>query len=217
MSMRNSAAGSWRSPLLWAGARSASAPVYLREAPSARAVRRAAAAERRARRARHRVGPAAARAERLGDARRVEQRRAAPSSSMVHAAAERHRAGVAVKPMIGKRREARGVASGESRELRDDRAQFRWRATCVLGAAGVRRDRRWSCARSICRCSTTTSSQGRAMRASRASRSSPRSRGMITDRNGEPLAVSTPVDSVWANPQGAARSPRPAAAPRRRR
>ena len=26
-------------------------------------------------------------------------------------------------------------------------------------------------------------------------------RGMIVDRNGEPLAVSTPVDSVWANPQ----------------
>ncbi|HLF12363.1 MAG TPA: penicillin-binding transpeptidase domain-containing protein [Gammaproteobacteria bacterium] len=26
-------------------------------------------------------------------------------------------------------------------------------------------------------------------------------RGVITDRNGEPLAVSTPVDSVWANPQ----------------
>ena len=26
-------------------------------------------------------------------------------------------------------------------------------------------------------------------------------RGMILDRNGEPLAVSTPVDSVWANPQ----------------
>lgn len=29
----------------------------------------------------------------------------------------------------------------------------------------------------------------------------PASRGMITDRNGEPLAVSTPVESVWANPQ----------------
>ncbi len=26
-------------------------------------------------------------------------------------------------------------------------------------------------------------------------------RGMITDRNGEPLAVSTPVESIWVNPQ----------------
>ena len=25
-------------------------------------------------------------------------------------------------------------------------------------------------------------------------------RGAITDRNGEPLAISTPVDSVWVNP-----------------
>lgn len=31
--------------------------------------------------------------------------------------------------------------------------------------------------------------------------SEPAHRGMITDRNGEPLAISTPVDSVWANPQ----------------
>ena len=29
----------------------------------------------------------------------------------------------------------------------------------------------------------------------------PTSRGMVTDRNGEPLAVSTPVESIWANPQ----------------
>ncbi|HSC47353.1 MAG TPA: penicillin-binding protein 2 [Gammaproteobacteria bacterium] len=29
----------------------------------------------------------------------------------------------------------------------------------------------------------------------------PAHRGMILDRNGEPLAVSTPVDSVWMNPQ----------------
>jgi cell division protein FtsI (penicillin-binding protein 3) len=28
-------------------------------------------------------------------------------------------------------------------------------------------------------------------------------RGMITDRNGEPLAISTPVDSVWMNPREA--------------
>lgn len=29
----------------------------------------------------------------------------------------------------------------------------------------------------------------------------PAYRGMITDRHGEPLAVSTPVDSVWVNPR----------------
>ena len=32
-------------------------------------------------------------------------------------------------------------------------------------------------------------------------------RGMITDRNGEPLAISTPVDSVWVNPQELATAP----------
>jgi cell division protein FtsI (penicillin-binding protein 3) len=35
----------------------------------------------------------------------------------------------------------------------------------------------------------------------------PTSRGMITDRNGEPLAVSTPVESIWANPQEVLKAP----------
>ncbi|PZU28566.1 MAG: cell division protein, partial [Stenotrophomonas sp.] len=35
----------------------------------------------------------------------------------------------------------------------------------------------------------------------------PTSRGMITDRNGEPVAVSTPVASIWVNPQELLRTP----------
>jgi len=35
----------------------------------------------------------------------------------------------------------------------------------------------------------------------------PTTRGMITDRNGEPLAVSSPVESVWANPQELTKNP----------
>ncbi len=35
----------------------------------------------------------------------------------------------------------------------------------------------------------------------------PTSRGMITDRNGEPLAVSSPVESLWVNPQQIADDP----------
>ena len=35
----------------------------------------------------------------------------------------------------------------------------------------------------------------------------PTTRGMITDRNGEPLAVSTPVESVWANPHEVLQTP----------
>ncbi len=35
----------------------------------------------------------------------------------------------------------------------------------------------------------------------------PTSRGMITDRNGEPLAVSTPVESIWGNPQELLKTP----------
>src|SRR5690606_6028135 len=35
----------------------------------------------------------------------------------------------------------------------------------------------------------------------------PTSRGMITDRNGEPLAVSSRVESIWPNPQGLLQHP----------
>ena len=35
----------------------------------------------------------------------------------------------------------------------------------------------------------------------------PAHRGMITDRNGEPLAISTPVDSIWAVPRQALQNP----------
>ncbi len=35
----------------------------------------------------------------------------------------------------------------------------------------------------------------------------PAHRGMITDRHGEPLAISTPVESVWANPRELVASP----------
>jgi cell division protein FtsI (penicillin-binding protein 3) len=35
----------------------------------------------------------------------------------------------------------------------------------------------------------------------------PAHRGMITDRNGEPMAISTPVESVWANPRELVASP----------
>jgi cell division protein FtsI (penicillin-binding protein 3) len=35
----------------------------------------------------------------------------------------------------------------------------------------------------------------------------PAHRGMITDRHGEPLAISTPVSSVWADPRQLARAP----------
>ncbi len=66
-------------------------------------------------------------------------------------------------------------------------------ACSAVGAGGARR------VRAAAQPRTSTSEQGDA----RFLREVPiaTSRGMITDRNGEPLAVSTPVESIWANPK----------------
>jgi cell division protein FtsI (penicillin-binding protein 3) len=53
---------------------------------------------------------------------------------------------------------------------------------------------------SICSGSTTPFCRDRATRASAARSKSPRIAGRIVDRAGEPLAISTPVKSIWAFP-----------------
>jgi hypothetical protein len=77
---------------------------------------------------------------------------------------------------------------------------FRARQVLLFGLLLLRRAWRCWAARCTCSCSITLPRQSRAMRASRASPIIAH-RGNITDRNGEPLAVSTPVQSVWVNPQ----------------
>lgn len=71
---------------------------------------------------------------------------------------------------------------------------------------------RWSISRST----TTNSSPTRATSAPITDLPIPVTRGMITDRNGEPLAVSTEVASILVQPQGNGRPPRRGAAPGRR-
>src|SRR4051812_24942584 len=106
-----------------------------------------------------------------------------------------------MKIFSGKRRDSRTRgARGDGGGTRDDPRSFRWRANFVLallvcGALGLvyravqlqltdheflagQGDARFS------RVATITAT-----------------RGTITDRYGEPLAVSTPVDSVWVNPK----------------
>jgi cell division protein FtsI (penicillin-binding protein 3) len=103
-----------------------------------------------------------------------------------------------MKVFSGKRRErGRGdsVASG-----REDPQSFRWRANFVLavlvcGALGLV----WRAVELQLRDHEFLAGQGDA-RFSRVAEITA-VRGTVTDRYGEPLAVSTPVDSVWANPK----------------
>src|SRR5688572_8343343 len=146
------------------------------------------------------MGPAAARAERLVHARlRGERRRRQAQDG--DAAAQGHRAGVAVKATSmkiwpGTRRESRRAESADKAKPRS----FRWRANFMLallvcGACALV----WRAVELQLRDHAFLAGQGDA-RFSRVAEITA-TRGTITDRYGEPLAVSTPVDSVWVNPK----------------
>ena len=106
----------------------------------------------------------------------------------------------------GKRRETRGrghggnSGDGGAGTSRDDPRSFRWRANFVLGllvccALGLA----WRAVELQLKDHKFLAGQGDA-RFSRVAEITA-TRGTITDRYGEPLAVSTPVDSVWVNPK----------------
>jgi cell division protein FtsI (penicillin-binding protein 3) len=104
-----------------------------------------------------------------------------------------------VKILPGKRREGRGRGEA-SAPARDDPQSFRWRANLVLGllvcaALGLV----WRAVELQLKDHKFLAGQGDA-RFSRVAEITA-VRGTITDRYGEPLAVSTPVDSVWVNPK----------------
>jgi cell division protein FtsI (penicillin-binding protein 3) len=103
-----------------------------------------------------------------------------------------------MKVFTGKRRE-RGRGDGGSAG-REDPQSFRWRANFVLailvcGAFGLV----WRAVELQLRDHEFLAGQGDA-RFSRVAEITA-VRGTVTDRYGEPLAVSTPVDSVWVNPK----------------
>jgi cell division protein FtsI (penicillin-binding protein 3) len=106
-----------------------------------------------------------------------------------------------VKVFSGKkRRESRGRADSGSSAPRSDPQAFRWRANFVFavlvcGALGLA----WRAVELQLKDHKFLAGQGDA-RFSRVATITA-TRGTITDRYGEPLAVSTPVDSVWVNPK----------------
>jgi cell division protein FtsI (penicillin-binding protein 3) len=104
-----------------------------------------------------------------------------------------------MKIMSGKRRDSRGRAESAG-SSRDDGRSFRWRANLMLGlvvcaALGLV----WRAVELQLKDHKFLAGQGDA-RFSRVAEITA-TRGTITDRYGEPLAVSTPVDSVWVNPK----------------
>jgi cell division protein FtsI (penicillin-binding protein 3) len=103
-----------------------------------------------------------------------------------------------MKMLSGKRRDSRARATEGG--PRDDVRSFRWRANVVLAllvcsALGLV----WRAVELQLKDHEFLAGQGDA-RFSRVAEITA-VRGTITDRYGEPLAVSTPVDSVWANPK----------------
>jgi cell division protein FtsI (penicillin-binding protein 3) len=105
-----------------------------------------------------------------------------------------------VKVFSGKRLGSRTKARGGEGGAKDDPRSFRWRANFVLalltcGALGLA----WRAVELQLKDHKFLAGQGDA-RFSRVAEITA-TRGTITDRYGEPLAVSTPVDSVWVNPK----------------
>jgi cell division protein FtsI (penicillin-binding protein 3) len=105
-----------------------------------------------------------------------------------------------MKVMSGRRREPRGRGESSGGAPRDEARSFRWRANFVLGllvcaALGLA----WRAVELQLKDHKFLAGQGDA-RFTRVAEITA-TRGTITDRYGEPLAVSTPVDSVWVNPK----------------
>jgi cell division protein FtsI (penicillin-binding protein 3) len=103
-----------------------------------------------------------------------------------------------MKVFSGKRRDSRGRSEGGA--AREEARSFRWRANFMLAllvcaALGLS----WRAVELQLKDHKFLAGQGDA-RFSRVAEITA-TRGTITDRYGEPLAVSTPVDSVWVNPK----------------
>jgi cell division protein FtsI (penicillin-binding protein 3) len=99
-----------------------------------------------------------------------------------------------------KRGRARSEGSGSAGSARETPANFRWRANFVLAALVC-------CAVGLVYRAVQLQLKDHAFLAGQGDARFSRvaeitaTRGTITDRYGEPLAVSTPVDSVWVNPK----------------